>query len=150
MRDPGLRFSAMLCLVQVLAACDSRAVVGDAQLLDASRADAPDGALVDGPATCDTAKIGFPQSNPQSFSLYEICITASASVEQAVRAIDPEISCAQSAGGAFAKCPAGQWHCLGDLEATAPSGSIATATWQALCALSLLDDVLKIVGGHLV
>jgi hypothetical protein len=98
---------------------------------------------------CDPGRIGLTQENGGAWEFYELCATgpSSASVQVALRAIDPSITCGVS--GVFAKCEGGQIACHGSgFDRVSPHGMLDDATWARLCDLSLRDDVTRIVGGH--
>ena len=109
----------------------------------------PDTAALDGILGCNTAKIGFSQSNPAHFELYQLCIqTGDVTTEKGMKAIDPKLSCVYKPGGVFAKCLAGTWVCTGQLTLDSKTKAILATKWKQLCAISLMKVVGSIVGGH--
>lgn len=98
---------------------------------------------------CQPDKIALTQENGGAWEFYELCANGdSASVVQAsLRAIDATISCGVS--GVFARCDKGQIACQGTgMDRVSERGMLDDASWGRLCALSLRDDVTRVVGGH--
>lgn len=100
-------------------------------------------------ADCDLSKFNFNQSNAPAYEFYEVCVPKDLDGPLMVlKDIDPSIYCGVS--GAFAKCDADmETGCHGDLAFEPPTSKfISDAKWDQLCAISQLDFVSKIGGGH--
>lgn len=97
---------------------------------------------------CVEEEIGFTQENTPMYEFYELCVAADAGEQEAaLQAIDDSLYC--GVGGVFADCKSGETACHGDLDyADWQTKEISDAKWAELCALSQLDVVTKIAGGH--
>ncbi len=98
---------------------------------------------------CNSEKIALTQENGGNWDFYELCVTGASPefIEQALHAIDNTVSCGIS--GVFAQCGEGQIACLGKgMYKTSEHGMLDDASWARICALSMRDDVLHVVGGH--
>lgn len=100
-------------------------------------------------AGCDVSKFNFDQSNAPAYEFYEVCVPKDLDGPLMVlKDIDPSIYCGVS--GFFAGCDTDtETGCHGDLAYDAPGSKfISDGKWKQLCAISLLDFVSKIGGGH--
>jgi len=97
---------------------------------------------------CDEEKIDFTQENTPMYEFYELCVAADAGdQEAALQAIDDSIYC--GVGGVFADCKPGETACHGELDySDVQTKTISGGKWAEICALSKLDAVTKIAGGH--
>ncbi len=100
--------------------------------------------------TCDPARIGFGQENPERYEFFEIC-TKKNGVDPALalKEIDPSITCMPGGGGVFAKCdPDSEVLCHGDLEFVPGLKWITDEKWSRMCRVADLPWVTKVAGGH--
>jgi hypothetical protein len=108
------------------------------------------GAFCDFPEcrACAADKIAFTQENGPRWDFHELCARGTAEeAEDALRQIDPGINCGMS--GIFARCDDGYVACHGtELHRVSPFGMLDDESWGRLCSLSLLDEVVRIAGGH--
>jgi len=97
---------------------------------------------------CDDSIIAFPVDNPGMFEFYELCIPkGDDSLVGQLQSIDSTLYC--GIGGIFAQCAkSGLNGCHGDLMFEPGTKVIAAEKWAELCALSLVDGVSVIAGGH--
>jgi hypothetical protein len=100
--------------------------------------------------TYEAYKLTFDQDNTPLYEFYELCVKKNApDVEAMVQAIDPTLYC--GVGGVFAGCdPSTEVGCHGDLDYVSGSKVLTDAKWAQLKALSLLDAVTRVAGGHYV
>ena len=97
---------------------------------------------------CNETTIAFPIDNPGMFEFYELCIPKGDDVLVGqLQAIDSTLYC--GVGGIFAQCAKkGLNGCHGDLAFESGTKVITADKWAELCALSLVDGVSVIAGGH--
>ncbi len=99
--------------------------------------------------TCDPARIGFGQENPERYEFFEIC-TKKNGVDPAneLKAMDPCIYCIPGGSGVFAKCdPDSEVLCRGDLELVPGLKWITDEKWARLCRVVALPWVGRVAGG---
>ena len=101
-------------------------------------------------AGCDRSKLRMSQDNPEMYEFYELCVpTRIEDPLPLLHAIDPSPYC--GVAGVFVGCDrTSEVGCHGDLDYVAGSRRISDEKWAQLCALSLLDAVTRIGGGHFV
>ncbi len=100
--------------------------------------------------TCDPARIGFGQENPERYEFFEICAKKNG-VDPAteLKGIDPSITCMPGGGGVFAKCdPDSEVLCHGDLEFVPGLKWITDEKWSRMCRVADLPWVTKVAGGY--
>lgn len=100
--------------------------------------------------TCDPARIGFGQENPERYEFFELC-TLKNGVDPAVelKGIDPSIYCIPGGSGVFAKCdPDSEVLCHGDLEYVPGLKWITDEKWSRMCRIADWPWVTKVAGGY--
>ncbi|MCA9515682.1 MAG: hypothetical protein KC635_12120, partial [Myxococcales bacterium] len=105
------------------------------------------GACVDGHcASCDEARLGLAQDDPDGADLVEVCVAADPLAQAAVSALYPGMVC--GFGSTFTTCDAAtQVSCYGPLgDGASP---VPDATWERLCLLSVHPLVADIATGSL-
>ena len=100
-------------------------------------------------SSCDESKINFTQDNYPAYEFYEVCIPdGMADAIAALQQIQPGIYC--GVAGVFVGCTGGEVGCHGEFEFQQGNKKLTDASWEEICAISALDSVSKIGGGHYV
>lgn len=99
---------------------------------------------------CDMGKLRFGRENPEKYEFYEMCVKKdSVNLLPRLKAVDPSVTCAKVTKSPFIDCDdATEVRCHGDLSYVPGGKRLSGACFDRLCALSNLQVVTRIAGGH--